>query len=114
MTSQLNLDDKVTKIQKIILEKNMNLQRYTIEILNKTFTDAIGTILMFVINLELIDKSKFINFAEKVNENGTQSKRQLTEGKPLNLLDSIISLKILESFNLYLKDLNEGQINNSL
>lgn len=78
--------------------------------MNKTYTDAVETIILFIVNLESIDQKKFVDFAEEVKENVTHLEKVKVGGKPIEIGNNITSLKILENLNSYLIKINEGRI----
>lgn len=110
ITSQLNLNDKVTKIKKSLLEKNNKLLEYVSELVGKVYNDAVETIVLFIMNLESVERKQLIGFAEEVGTDMTQLEKAKLADKSGGLATSVASLKILENLNSYLLDVNEGKV----
>lgn len=110
ITSQLNINDKVTKIKKSLFDKNTKLLEYVAEILSKVYTDAVETIVLFVMNLEAVERKQLVVFAEEAIEDINQLERLKISGKSVGLINNVASLRILENLNGCLSEINEGRI----
>lgn len=93
-----------------MLEKNNRLLEYVSEVMGKTYTDAVETIILFIMNLESVDRKQLITFAEDVGSDVNQIEKLKATGKSMSLVHNVTSLKILETLNSYLVDINEGRL----
>ena len=87
---------------------NDKVLKYIADLMGKVYSDSIESIVKFILNLEQIDRNKLMPFLETAQSNmKTEIDKEVVNVG--GITTRIDSLKTLETLNIYLNGLNQGE-----
>lgn len=87
---------------------NDKVLKYIADLMGKVYSDSIESIVKFILNLEQIDRNKLMPFLETAHSNmKTEIDKEVVNVG--GITTRIDSLKTLETLNVYLNGLNQGE-----